>query len=931
VSYFTFEQQIGVSWGEVAIDIRSLVSVEAAGTSVVLATTGPGGGMISLQYVDGVLEAFDQVLFSDDIRSSVTGYTALLEVGGQSYAVVGDTAQGVVVSYEMDGDGSLADQVSTSLPVYAGNSGPVIATSANGYIYTVTAAGRLQGFSNTNGTFNVVATHEDTLTSYTADPVALEVVTIAGTEYLIVLSAQDVGVTTFEIDAQSGALSQTDAVGVTTGLGLLNNPTDLETVTIADSTYAIVTSASDSAVGGALTVLKIDENGQMQVTDHILDSLNTRFGAAHTVEVAQVGEWTYVVAGGGDAGLSLFTLTPGGQLLHLDTIADSLSSGLETISALSLLSDGSDLQVFAASGASQGLSQLSIDQSEQGIVLEAASGRIDGTDQNDLLIGGIGDNDLRGGAGDDILLDGYGEDRLTGGDGADTFVFGSDGANDDIRDFEPGIDRIDFSAVPMLYNEGQLEVIEQSWGARIFLPSGEKIEVRSASGETLTEAQIFASIDWETDRPPMLLFNTQTGDDGDDVFEGSDGTDVFAGGEGNDTLTTSGGDDLLDGGNGHDYLSGGSGNDSLIGAGGFDTLIGGTGNDTLEGGWGADSIDAGDGNDYIFDVAQGGDANADTILGGNGDDTISSGDGADLIFSGNGSDYIEGLVGNDTVWAGDGDDTLVGGLDDDRLYGISGNDLLMGGNGRDLLEGGVGNDHLLGGNHRDTLNGGDGDDIIEGQYGVDVIDGGAGDDWIHGGSMGDDISGGDGADSINGGAGSDTVYMGDGDDVFSGFFQWGNLGKDTVWGGSGDDEIYAMAGHDAVHGESGDDIVSGGLGNDLVTGGTGNDTLIGGGGNDSLQGDNADDRLEGGAGADNMTGGSGSDTFVFEEGGGRDTVTDFQVNQDQLLFDTTSDNSLSDLNFVNAPRGLWIEWSGGSLLLEGLTEAQFDKGDVLFE
>lgn len=61
----------------------------------------------------------------------------------------------------------------------------------------------------------------------------------------------------------------------------------------------------------------------------------------------------------------------------------------------------------------------------------------------------------------------------------------------------------------------------------------------------------------------------------------------------------------------------------------------------------------------------------------------------------------------------------------------------------------------------------------------------------------------------------------------------------TLTGGGGTDVLYGFAG---------DDILNGGGGNDILTGGTGNDTLTGGGGNDK---------------------------FVFHNGDGLDTITDF--------------------------------------------------------
>jgi Ca2+-binding RTX toxin-like protein len=72
---------------------------------------------------------------------------------------------------------------------------------------------------------------------------------------------------------------------------------------------------------------------------------------------------------------------------------------------------------------------------------------------NDRLFGGDGNDRLNGGSGNDLLFAGRGSDRLIGGEGADVFVWTHAGQSpatgrpDVIVDFEPGIDRIDLSAL----------------------------------------------------------------------------------------------------------------------------------------------------------------------------------------------------------------------------------------------------------------------------------------------------------------------------------------------------------------------------------------------------------------------------------------------------------------------------------------------------
>ena len=74
-----------------------------------------------------------------------------------------------------------------------------------------------------------------------------------------------------------------------------------------------------------------------------------------------------------------------------------------------------------------------------------------GGEGDDTLFGGAGRDTLMGDAGNDRLVGGQGGDDLTGGLGRDTFVFnlaersGFATQRDMIRDFEAGVDKIEFA------------------------------------------------------------------------------------------------------------------------------------------------------------------------------------------------------------------------------------------------------------------------------------------------------------------------------------------------------------------------------------------------------------------------------------------------------------------------------------------------------
>ncbi len=226
---------------------------------------------------------------------------------------------------------------------------------------------------------------------------------------------------------------------------------------------------------------------------------------------------------------------------------------------------------------------------------------------------------------------------------------------------------------------------------------------------------------------------------------------------------------------------------------------------------------------------------------------------------------------------------------------------------------------IIGGNSTDTL---PGDSVGRNQdayYHIEAADvfidrfGSSGDSIIDAignpnpvrvelGSGEDTVFGGSGSDSVWGGAGDDVVWTGNGNNTVS-----GGSGNDSVEAGTGDDSILGGAGGDTIHAGTGSDYVSGGAGADSLRGDAGADTLLGGSGSDSLYGQAGDDYMLGGSGADLLMGGAGNDTlfggsggdvFAFDDGFGRDVISDFgpgdQINLGAYVKDLGV-NSAADL------------------------------------
>ncbi|WP_281029315.1 calcium-binding protein [Paracoccus versutus] len=731
------------------------------------------------------------------------------------------------------------------------------------------------------------------------------VATLADRSFLISASATGNYVAVQMIHAD-GSVGTAHMLWSWHGLGM-DQPSHLATVAVGGVTYLVVAAAQSSS----LTTMRLTYEGELLPADHVIDERSTRFAGATALATATLDGRAFVFVGGGDDGLSVFTVLPEGRLMHLATLVDTDDRALADVSALSALVIEGKIALFASSRRESGITQFVFEPGGIGLTRVVGAGWQSGTEGNDMMQASAETRGLDGGAGDDILIAGGGPVQMTGGAGADIFVAAEVNGKITITDFEPGVDRLDLSFLGMVRNVGQLGFRPESYGIRIFY--GNSVLWVMTRDNTMLQASAFDNSLFPIAHyaaPDMRT--TVAGTAGNDTLNAShNGSDVF-GHAGNDLLLGGPGDDNLQGGAGNDTLRGNGKDDTLVGHDGNDQLFGGDGNDLLYGGSGNDNLAAGAGADALY-----GDAGHDTLAGHDGNDRLFGGDGNDLLHGGNGNDNLAGGPGADALYGEAGHDTLAGYDGDDRLFGGDGNDLLYGGNGNDNLAGGPGadalygeaghdtlagydgddrlfggdgNNLLYGGNGNDMLLGEDGDDLLHGDGGDDLLEGGLGNDTLFGGEGYDLLRGGDGNDTLNGGAGHDTLYGDAGADVLH-----GDEGHDLIHGGDGDDTLFGGADHDSLFGDLGDDLLDGGPGNDDVFGGEGNDTLIGGAGHDSLFGGAGDDLLQGGDGSDTLAGGAGSDTlvgglgadvFVFSAAedldGSIDVILDFQSNEDRI-------------------------------------------------
>lgn len=271
-----------------------------------------------------------------------------------------------------------------------------------------------------------------------------------------------------------------------------------------------------------------------------------------------------------------------------------------------------------------------------------------GTDYNDWIDAGNGDDTVYGDKGDDVLDGKAGADHLYGGDGQDVLYGG------DIEDFLDGGEGDDI--VYAGTSAGALDVVIGGGG-------NDKLYGEAGIDEIYGGA-------------------------GDDYIDAGGDTDLAFGDSGNDIMFGGDGPDELRGGTGDDMLSGGSGADVLKGEAGDDLLFGGIGQNALNGD--SDELLG----DVGFDMSVFSDTNI--VL-----DAAADLRNQNLVAAGGAAPYnpfsqlwadLEGVVGSkfaDKIIGDDNDNWLIGGGGNDTFGTIVANtDGIVGSGGNDVIIGG---------------------------------------------------------------------------------------------------------------------------------------------------------------------------------------------------------------------------------------------------
>lgn len=728
--------------------ITDLEIVQSGGVTRLYTATRAGGGITALD-VGAQLTLIDQESTASTSILPAPARLQMAVLNGVSSVIVTGGSMPRMGGYQLDANGGFDTAVSITASPPGAIAAQAMVTVGGMTMSYISASGQsaIQGLRlDPNGEMTEMATLSLGPDMQGIDITSLTTLESGGQSYLCAASRARDAITLFRI-GPTGILQQTGTIGASSGLGI-NDPGDVRSVVMAGVSYLVAAAGATSS----LSIIAVQPDGTLRVTDHVADTLDTRFQGVQTSAVVTMGDRVFVVAGGGDDGLNLFALLPDGKLLMVASQLQAPGMGLHNITAIEAVAVNGAIEVFVA-GEGLGITRLRLDP---GILRPmqlggASDDALTGNAGSDLLSGGAGNDALIGDAGRDILMDGSGADRLSGGADADVFVLARDGAVDEILDYQVGIDRIDLTGWGRIYSVAALGIEQTATGA-IITYLDEVLIIRSGNGQPISSS-VFLSSDlfglWHIGSETILAgvrlegvpeAETLQGGAGDDVLVGSAGADLLLGGAGFDLVdyTQARGNQWIDllfpGLNtnlaaGDQYSSiegvlGGLGGDTIYGTAGDNILRGRASIDYLFGRDGNDLLDGGIANDVLI-----GGAGADTLMGGLGRDRAQYSDSpagllVDLQFAFNntgeaagdvfvGIENLAGSVFNDTLFGNNGANQLFGRDANDQLFGRNGNDYLSGGPGADTLVGGFGDDTLGGGTQADSFVFSAGRDTVE--------------------------------------------------------------------------------------------------------------------------------------------------------------------------------------------------------------------------
>lgn len=277
----------------------------------------------------------------------------VVSVGGKVFAVVGGTDSRLDV-YEIDNDpasptyGQLsATPVDTELDTASLNLNGIRAIeslvidgttfvfaggSDNGISsFTIDGTGQLTPVDNATDTSSINMEHVNDLSTVSVDDGA------GGMNHFVFVAADgaggssvdDDGVSVFQV-AADGTMTNVDNV-IAGGTNRLNNPQDVEAIQVDDGAGGLNTFIVAGGNQDGVSVFSVASDGTLTLTDTVLDDATMSLANVRSIEGFEIGGTSYVVVGADEGGVSFFEIDAAGTLTNVGNVADDASLNLAAI------------------------------------------------------------------------------------------------------------------------------------------------------------------------------------------------------------------------------------------------------------------------------------------------------------------------------------------------------------------------------------------------------------------------------------------------------------------------------------------------------------------------------------------------------------------------------------------------------------------------
>ncbi len=339
----------------------------------------------------------------------------------------------------------------------------------------------------TDGSITPVSTVFDTDESHLAAVDDIAITLLNGQRFVVAVSPGEQGISVYRLgDDGSFAFASSVSTGPDIVLGRL---TSVEVVETSGGTYVIVAGRGNWPV----STFRLDETGALTLTDRVTGAEAANLFDSYAMTTFTAVGKTFVAIGGDTGGISVFRLSPNGQISLVTEIDHDLPRRTNPTTDLMVEVFGDKIYIIAAGQSGDGFATYRFFPDAVGVEVQGtdSADTIRGGFKSDVLVGLDGDDIIQGKSGADTLLDGGGKDLVWGGPGRDVFEFTADGKQDKLQDFHDGFDLIDLTAAGV---DRMSDMTLSQVNAKTVLISyaDETLFLKGYAGQDLSAAQIGA-------------------------------------------------------------------------------------------------------------------------------------------------------------------------------------------------------------------------------------------------------------------------------------------------------------------------------------------------------------------------------------------------------------------------------------------------------